>query len=637
MDSNHSPDKKRTLALAFGALGVVYGDIGTSPLYALREVFFGHHPMAASEPHVLGALSLFFWSLTIVVSIKYLAFMLRADNRGEGGEFALIGIIKRSVVFRTSAKVMTAALVFGACLMYADGLITPAISVLSAVEGVEVITPALTKAVIPITICILIGLFLIQRQGTEKIGRFFGPIMLLWFTVLILLAIPHLIKHPYVFIALNPLYGARFLFEQGVESSMIILGSVVLCVTGGEALYADMGHFGRRPIRMAWFALVYPALLINYFGQGAFMLEHQVGDGANLFYLLAPKWALIPVVIMATSATIIASQALISGAFSVTQQAVGLGFLPKIKIVHTSASVRGQIYMPAINWMLCFGCVSLVLIFKTSSALAAIYGITVTATMGLSSIALFYVATRIWGWKSIGIGIVCLIFLTVDVSFFVSNALKFFEGGFVPVVIAWGLFSIMQLWSWGKQKLSLIYSPEGLTVSELLSLKDVEWRGYFPRQVCFFAASPVTSLESMIPLTLQTFMQRIHVLPSEIVFVTIKIHNEPFVDGERVERYQLQDNMFSIVINYGYMEDPKILDILEEQNVKGNIVVGDHEIFSDCDEGFHNLRVRLFRNLMRLSLPSYRYFGLRGQSKIMKEVIPVEFSSDKAALLSVDY
>jgi KUP system potassium uptake protein len=641
MNASHSKGYKATTVLTLAALGVVYGDIGTSPLYSLREVFFGSVSIEHDAANVIGALSLFFWSLTIVVTLKYLLFIMRIDNHGEGGVFALLAIVQsnkknqnRLVLFVVSA------LVFGACLLYADGLITPAISVLSAIEGIEVATPALKHTVIPLTIGVLLALFAIQSRGTAKIGRFFGPVMILWFASLIAMALPYLYRHPEVFAAVNPWYGIQFLVREGLSHSMHILGGVVLCITGGEALYADMGHFGIRPIRMAWFALVYPALILNYMGQGAFLLDTAISPGNDIiFFLMLPQQLVPLMVVLATAATIIASQALIAGAFSLTQQAIGLGYFPRLKIVHTSAAVHGQIYMPAVNWLLCFGCIGLVLGFQTSTALASAYGITVTGTMAMTTMGFYVVATNNWGWRKAVIAPLCTLLMIVDISFFGSNALKFLDGGFVPVFLALFLYSIMKMWDWGKHKLSQIYTPEGLTVEDLLSLKDIEWKDRIPRRIGFFSPAPVTSPGSMIPLTLQTFVSRIHVLPKELVFVTVQVLTQPYLDGEkqRVQQYNLHSEVTSIVISYGYMEDPIIFDILNELGFKGNIVVGDHEIFSDNSSAWHDFKVRVFRQIMRLSLPSYRYFGLKGQTKIMKEVIPVEFGAKQATLLEVDY
>jgi KUP system potassium uptake protein len=508
-------------------------------------------------------------------------------------------------------------------------MITPAISVLSAIEGIEVATPALSNLVIPITLVVLVGLFMFQKSGTDKIGRLFGPIMVLWFSTLILIALPHIADHPEVLEALNPLYAIRFFIEHDLLTSMQVMGYVFLCLTGGEALYADLGHFGKKAIDTAWFALVFPSLAINYFGQGAYLLGHKVEDASNFFYLLSPEWALIPLVIMANLATIIASQAIISGAFSLTQQAVGLGFFPRIKIVHTSSKIRGQIYMPFVNWFLCFGCIALVIGFKSSSALASAYGITVSVTM--------LVTTKIWGWNAKWMMPVCLLLLAIDMSFLISNGIKFMDGGYVPVALALFLYAVMQIWQWGKQRLSFVYSPDGLTVQELLDLKDVEWKVAIPRRISFFSPSPVISLDSRIPLTLQTFFSRIHVLPTELTFVTVRILNIPFSENGRFEKKDMGKGISSLIFNYGYMEDPQIMEILDQQGLRGNIVVGDHEMFSDKSSKWLDFRVKMFRLFLRLSNPSYRYFGLQSQSKIMKEVIPVEFEKDKATLMDVDY
>ena len=628
---------KLTPLLVLTTLGIVYGDIGTSPLYALREVFFGHHAIPHDLPNVIGTLSLFFWSLAIVVALKYHILVLRMDNHGEGGVFALLGLIRSSTQKTKLALYISAALVFGACLLYADGILTPAISVLSAVEGIEVATPAFSSLVIPITLVILITLFLFQKRGTDKIGRLFGPVMIVWFSALVLMAIPHLYEHPEVFAAVNPAHAIRFLSEQGVVHSMQVLGYVFLCVTGGEALYADLGHFGKHAIDTAWFSLVFPALVINYFGQGAFLLGHPIENGSNLFYLLAPQWALIPLVILATMATIIASQAVISGAFSLTQQAVGLGFFPRLKIVHTSSKIRGQIYMPFVNWLLCIGCIALVIGFKNSSALASAYGITVSITMMVTTLGFYVVATKIWDWNAKWVTPLCVMLVAIDISFFISNGIKFMDGGYVPVFLALFLYAVMKLWEWGKKRLSIVYSPDGLTVQDLLDLKDIEWKVAIPRRICFFSPNPVTSMHSRIPLTLQTFFSRIHVLPTDLTFVTVRILNIPFSENGRLEKKELGKGISSLIFNYGYMEDPQILEILNQEGIRGNMVVGDHEIFSDKSSKWLDFRVRIFRMFLRLSNPSYRYFGLQSQSKIMKEVIPVEFEKDKASLLDVDY
>ncbi|MCK6602451.1 MAG: KUP/HAK/KT family potassium transporter [Bacteroidetes bacterium] len=635
-DSAPAGNKSLTqLLLAFGALGVVYGDIGTSPLYAFNETFFGHYPVSRNPVDIIGVLSLFFWALTLVISVKYLIFILRADNHGEGGVFSELSLIQSKGRKTPVFVFISFLLAFGACLLYAEGLITPAISVLSAVEGLAIIAPGFKSAVVPITVVILILLFMVQRIGTGKISRYFGLIMLVWFLSIGLLAVPYIIAHPQVLEALNPVNAVSFLFTHQFHS-LFVLGAVTLCITGGEALYADMGHFGRTPIRIAWYFVVYPCLVLNYFGQGAYLLADGTVFNGNVFYSLAPDWFLIPLVILATMATVIASQALISGAFSLTQQAIGLGFFPRIKIVHTSHELHGQIYMPAVNWLLMAGTIGLVLAFKSSSNLAVAYGLTVTATMSITTFGFFIVATEVWGWRKVWVAPVIFFLFMIDFTFFTANTLKFLQGGFVPVVIGLGLFSVMWLWNWGRGKLGEVYRQATLTLGDLFALKGVEWQGRMPAKINFFSPSPVVDENSQISLSLQTFITRYHMLPSGLSFITVQISPQPVWNGPRVVKYNLPEGMISIVIRYGYMEEIKLAEILERENIKGSILVGDHEIVSDDSSAWHNLKVRAFRNLLRLALPTYRYFGMRGQTKIIKEIMPVEFTKKTAFLLDVE-
>lgn len=625
----------RNLFLAFGALGVVYGDIGTSPLYAFNETFFGHYPLSKTPDDIVGVLSLFFWALTMVISVKYLVFILRADNHGEGGVFSELSLIQSTGKKTKFITAISFLLAFGACLLYAEGLITPAISVLSAVEGLAIVAPGFKTAVVPITVVILILLFSVQRIGTGLISRYFGVIMMVWFATIGALGIPHILNHPQVFEALNPLNGLSFLISHKMQS-LFVLGAVTLCITGGEALYADMGHFGRAPIRLAWYFIVYPCLVLNYFGQGAFLLGGNEVSGGNVFYSLSPDWFLIPLVILATMATVIASQALISGAFSLTQQAIGLGYFPRVKIVHTSHDLHGQIYMPAVNWLLMIGCISLVFAFQSSSNLAVAYGLTVTATMSITTFGFFIVATQVWNWNKLWVAPVIFFLFAIDFTFFTANTLKFLHGGFVPVLIGLGLFSVMWIWNWGRGKLGEVYRQATLTLGDLFALKGVEWQGRMPSKINFFSPSPVTDENSLIALSLQTFITRYHMLPSGLSFITVQISPRPTWLGPRVVRYELPENMVSIVIRYGYMEEIKLAEILEAEGIKGSILVGDHEIVSDESSYWHTLKVRAFRNLLRLALPTYRYFGMKGQTKIIKEIMPVEFTKTTAYLLDVE-
>ncbi len=434
--------------LALGALGVVYGDIGTSPLYALRECFIGAHGVAPTRENVLGVLSLVVWSLIVIVTLKYHVYVIRFDNNGEGGILALLALLRP--IGRRRHFVLLALGLFGAALLYGDGIITPAISVLSAVEGLEIATTFFTPFVVPATVVILIVLFFVQRRGTASVGKVFGPVMLVWFATLAGLGIHGLLRDPAVLVAVNPLYGARFFAENGWHG-FLVLGAVFLVATGGEALYADLGHFGEQPIQIDWFSIVAPALLLNYFGQGA-LLIHDPSAAKNPFFLLAPSWALIPLTILATMATIIASQAVISGAFSLTRQAVQLGYLPRLNIVHTSPGEIGQIYIPGVNWALMLATIALVLGFRSSSNLAAAYGIAVTTTMIITTALAFFVA-RQRGWKLPVLITVTAAFLTVDLAFFVANFVKIRQGGWVPLLVAGLVYALMTTWNRGRSLL----------------------------------------------------------------------------------------------------------------------------------------------------------------------------------------
>ncbi|HEV2844700.1 MAG TPA: KUP/HAK/KT family potassium transporter, partial [Thermoanaerobaculia bacterium] len=452
-----STDLRYLLGLSLGALGIVYGDIGTSPLYALRECFHGPHAVPPSHDNVLGVLSLVFWSLVIIISIKYLVFVMRADNRGEGGILALMALVPpRYREARSGQWVLVAMGLFGAALLYGDGMITPAISVLSAVEGLEVATPFFNPYIVPITLVILLVLFAIQRRGTAGIGALFGPVMILWFATLAVLGAFWIVRVPAVLAAVNPGHAVRFFAQNGWQG-FLVLGSVFLVVTGGEALYADMGHFGRRPIRLAWFTLVLPALLLNYFGQGALLLTHP--DAAeNPFYelarRLAPDWILYPMVILATAATVIASQAVISGAFSLTRQAVQLGYIPRMEIIHTSGREIGQIYIPSINWLLMLSTFGLVLGFQKSTNLAAAYGVAVTATMVITTLLACMVALRLWNWKPALVLPVTAVFLLLDSSFFGANIIKLADGGWFPLLVGLVIYTLMATWKKGRQILA---------------------------------------------------------------------------------------------------------------------------------------------------------------------------------------
>ena len=562
--ARRAPRGRYLAVLSLAALGIVYGDIGTSPLYALRECFHGPHAIAPLPANILGVLSLIFWSLVIVISIKYLVFVLRADNHGEGGILALTALatpIKPSGRSEHTFLIMLG--IFGAALLYGDGIITPAISVLSAMEGITVATPFLSHFVVPLTIVILVGLFLFQSRGTAKVGKIFGPVMLVWFAALAILGIAQIARHPSVLVAVNPAYASDFFIQNGWHG-FLILGAVFLVVTGGEALYADMGHFGTRPIRIVWFSVVLPALLLNYFGQGALLLE-DAEAAHNPFYRLAPAWALYPMIVLATSAAVIASQAVISGAFSLTMQAVQLGFSPRLKINHTSTREYGQIYIPAVNWALMIGCIAIVLGFRTSSNLAAAYGVAVTSTMVITTVLFYVVARRVWGWGWLTTGALALFFLIIDIAFFGANIIKVADGGWFPLLLAWIVFTVLTTWKTGRRILSERIQSEARLLEEFL--EEVE--KHPPRRV------PGTAIfmngnASRTPPALLHNLEHNKVLHKRVLFLTVKTKLLPFVPAEeRVETESLGNGFYRLKVYYGFMEDPDIPKVLEHIHTPG--------------------------------------------------------------------
>ena len=553
------PKGNYLLVLSLAALGVVYGDIGTSPLYALRECFHGPHAIAPTAANVLGVLSLIFWSLIIVISVKYLVFVLRADNQGEGGILSLAALATPIKPSGRTEKVFLLALgTFGAALLYGDGIITPAISVLGAMEGLSVATPALTPYIVPLTIGILVGLFLIQKRGTAGIGKIFGPVTLLWFSVLAILGIAQIFHYPQVLSAINPINAVEFFGRDGWHG-FIILGSVFLVVTGGEALYADMGHFGRKPIRLAWFAVVLPALLLNYFGQGALLLEDP-SMAVNPFYNLAPSWALYPLIVLATCAAVIASQALISGAFSLTMQAIQLGLIPRLKITHTSDKEIGQIYLPAINWALMIGCIVVVIGFRTSSNLAAAYGIAVTSTMVITTILLYVVARERWNWGFKRAALMCGAFLIIDLGFFGANVIKILDGGWFPLTLAAVIFTMMMTWKKGRSILTMRIQDTTEILEDFLEKVEKEKIARVPGTAVFMNGNA-----SRTPPALMHNLEHNKVLHKRILFVTVKTRPIPSVEAHERFKFEKLTNGFSrLKIYYGYMEDPDIPKILAE-------------------------------------------------------------------------
>jgi KUP system potassium uptake protein len=552
MSEHYSSSKKPPLAtLVFGALGVVYGDIGTSPLYAIKECFSGSHALPIDSEHVLGVLSLIFWAIMIVVSLKYVTFILRADNKGEGGSLALLALVSRITGnSRISAWIVVLG-IFAAALFYGDSIITPAISVLSAVEGLEVVTPALKEWVMPISLTILVGLFVIQRHGTALLGRLFGPVMCLWFGTLAVLGLIEIAANPQVLAAIDPRHGFNFMQSEGWKG-YLVLGSVVLVLTGAEALYADMGHFGAKPIRVAWFLLVLPALLLNYFGQGALLLTDP-GAIENPFYRLAPEWGLLPLVVLSTMATIIASQAVISGAYSVTRQAIQLGFLPRMEIVHTSDQEIGQIYIPFVNWSLLGAIILLVVNFKASSNLAIAYGVAVTGTMLITTIQISVVMLLQWRWSQSKMAFFSFLFLTIDLAFFSANALKIAQGGWFPLTIGFVIFSVLTTWREGRKLLGEKLESGAMPVD--LFFKSISSR---IRRVAGTAIF-MTGRAEGVPHALLHNIKHNMALHERNFFLTVVVEEIPHVSADRRMTVEaLGNDFFRIVINYGFMDEPDI-------------------------------------------------------------------------------
>jgi KUP system potassium uptake protein len=547
---------KALAGLALGALGVVYGDIGTSPLYALKECFNGPHGVPPTRADVMGVLSLVFWALTFVVSFKYITFVMRADNRGEGGIMALLALVGRR---RTSAPARRALLVaglFGAALLYGDGAITPAISVLGAVEGLQVAAPAVARFVVPLSVAILVLLFLFQRRGTGSVGAVFGPVMLVWFVCLALLGIRGIAQAPEILAALSPHFAVRFFLAHRVHA-LLVLGGVVLVVTGGEALYADMGHFGRRPIRLAWFGVAMPALLLDYFGQGAVLLRDPAA-AANPFYLAAPGWALYPLVAIATLAAVVASQALISGAFSLTHQAVHLGYSPLLTIRHTSHAAYGQIYIPGVNWLLGAACVALVVGFRSSGALAAAYGIAVTGTMTITTLLFHRVMRDRWRWRPWQAWPLSLLFLAVDLSFLSANVVKIGQGGWLPLAVGALVFMFMSTWKQGRDLLGERLRGGGMPLDEFLVGLERN-----PPQRIRGTAVVLSPHAGTVPPVLLQHLRHNQVLHERVLLLSVTVYDAPTVpEGERYTVQDLGGGLFQVIGRYGFMEEPQVPALL---------------------------------------------------------------------------
>ena len=553
MDNNNT-HKTALHTMALAALGVVFGDIGTSPLYTMKEVFLaGHHPLTLNPSNVYGILSLITWALILIVSVKYVAFIMRADNRGEGGIMALLALASRNVDGnKTKQRNIMLLGILGACMFYADGMITPAISVLSAVEGMEVAAPHLHAAIVPITLVVLFGLFWAQSKGTAVVGAFFGPIMLLWFGTLALLGAINIMHDATILNALNPMYAVHFFMSQPWVA-FVALGAVVLAVTGAEALYADMGHFGRFPIRLAWFCFVLPALILNYFGQGALLL-HNPAAIQNPFYLLAPEWSLIPLILLATISTVIASQAVITGAFSISRQALQLGYLPRMHIQHTSESEQGQVYMPRINWGLMVATMALVVGFGSSSKLAAAYGIAVTGNMVMTTLLASIVFREIWRWGKLKTGLLISLFLVIDLSFFSANLLKVPDGGWVPLLIGIIIFTLMLTWKSGRYLVFTRLKSEAMAIEPFIEAVGAHPPPRVPGTALFMTPNP-----EGVPHAMLHNLKHNKVLHEKVVILTVKFLDFPHTNQEeRVSVEALPYEFYRVTVRYGFKDEPDL-------------------------------------------------------------------------------
>jgi KUP system potassium uptake protein len=600
------------LPLTLTTIGVVYGDIGTSPLYAMRECFFGSHAVAATAGNVLGVLSLIIYSLVLVISIKYIAIVMRADNQGEGGILALTALLPQRDGGGARWPVLVLMGIFGASLLYGDGMITPAITVLGAVEGLKVATPLFEKFVVPVTVGILIAVFAIQRHGTARVGILFGPIMVVWFVVIAALGFMWLVRAPLVLTAFDPRHALAFFAEHRLHG-FAVLGAVFLVVTGGEALYADMGHFGKKPIRLAWFALVLPALLLNYFGQGALLITNPAAV-EQPFFLLAPKWALYPLVGLATAAAIIASQALISGAFSLTRQAIQLGYSPRLDIEHTSSEEMGQVYVPQVNWALRVSTIVIVFGFKSSTALAAAYGIAVTLTMLITTVLLHVVATERWHWPPAVAFAVTGLFLAVDLAFFGANVLKIAHGGWLPLVIGWGIFTLMTTWKTGRRIVAERLTARAIPLETFMASVAERPPARVKGTAVFMTAQPKGT-----PAALAHNVRYNKVLHEYVVILMVVTRPVPHVpDADRFSVKALGGNVFEVTICYGFMEDPDVPEALLQAREHGLAIddsdvtffLGRETLIATKTPGMALWRERLFVLIARNAVRATAFFRL---------------------------
>ncbi len=612
-DASKKKESTKGLALlSLAALGVVFGDIGTSPLYAIRECFHGDYAIPVSQENILGVLSLMFWSLVMIVTVKYLTFVLRADNKGEGGVLVLASLVKKTSFKKSKGLSLVAIGVFGACLLYGDGMITPSISVLSAIEGLKIVTPVFTPFVVPITVTILAGLFLIQKRGTASVGGLFGPIIFIWFAIIAILGVSQIAKDPKILLALLPWHGINFLIVNKGHG-LIVLGAVFLAVTGAEALYADMGHFGKKPIRLTWLALVFPALILNYFGQGSLLLMHPELS-YHPFYGLVPDWGLIPLVILATMATIIASQAVITGAFSLTQQAIQFGYFPRLKVSHTSAKQIGQIYIAPVNWLLAVCTIALVIGFRSSSQLAAAYGVAVTATMLITDTIFYVVARQRWHWSRLLAGSLAGIFILIDIPFFMANITKLFHGAWFPQFIAAIVFTIMLTWKEGRK----ILGNQIMNLSPTISSFQKKLFENPPQKVPG-TANYHTGNPNRIPQAMIQNLTHNKIVHSEIILLHFQTEDVPRVPNfEKVEVEKVMSGFHIVTVRHGFMEAPKIDTILALAREKGveidmettSFFLGREKLLMSDHPKMAKWRTNLFLFLSKNSRDASTYFGI---------------------------
>ena len=630
---------EKSIVISIATLGVVYGDIGTSPLYAIKEIN-NHLGAGGRNPaNVLGYISLVIWTLIIIITIKYIILVLRADNEGEGGVFALFALLSRlkikKIVFASFLLLLSVGFLLG------DGMITPAISVISAIEGLGIITTAFSSFIVPITVGILLMLFLIQKKGTAKIGIIFGPIIAIWFFSLTLLGITQIINQPEIFLALSPVPAIRFILNNDFRLLLLVLGSVILVITGGEALYADMGHFGKNSIRLSWFGLVFPALVINYLGQGAFLLSNQPLINHNIFYSMVPAWGLMPMVILATLATIIASQALITGAFSLITQGIHLGYLPHLKVIHTHQEHAGQIYVPFVNLSLLAGCIFLVIMFQTSSHLASAYGLAVAYVMFVTTLSILLVARHLWQWSLLKTLLVFSPLLLIDFSLLISNSFKFFSGGYIPLIIGVSILLIMKIWHWGKQIThSKYHKYSSVTMKQLIDFKQHSVV-QIPKSFIVMTPYGPKKLNHKIVLLEQILLDRYGLIPKHLTFVTVVVHKVPYYQNNRFKIIRFYDHpekgsITSIRINYGFMENPQVerellkladrSDIHIDQDKKQWLVhVSTMRFFISPETKFlPKLKLRLYQLMYKNSQSTDQYFDLGKDTKLSVEVLPVK-------------